>query len=299
MSERAMVFDVQRFSIHDGPGIRTVVFLKGCSLACEWCQNPEATKAGPEIAYYREHCLPECHACEEVCPEEAILSDPAARVDFARCTACGDCVAVCPTRALRLVGRELSSGELLQELLRDRPFYAASGGGITFSGGEPVLHARFLEEFLPLARGEGLHVTLETAGSYPFELLEPLLPHVDLVLFDLKVVDQERHQRYTSRDNAVILENLRRLLDAGTTLEVRMPVVPGRNADDRNVQETAELLASLGVGRLTLLPYNHLWEAKLPRLGTARAPLHIAAPAPAFYEDLVRRFAERGLAAHL
>jgi pyruvate formate lyase activating enzyme len=299
MAERALVFDVQRFSIHDGPGIRTVVFFKGCSLACEWCQNPEAMSAAPEIAYYAERCLAECHACEGVCRERAILPDPTARVDFARCTACGDCVEVCPTRALRIVGREVSSGELLREVLRDRPFYAASGGGITLSGGEPVLQAAFLERFLPRARAEGLHVALETAGAYPFERLEPLLPGLDLVLFDLKVADPERHRRYTTRDNALILENLRRLLEAAVAVEVRMPVVPERNADDRNVRETAELLASLGVGRLTLLPYNHLWEAKLPRLGTAREPLRIAAPQAAFYEDLARRFAERGLVAGL
>jgi pyruvate formate lyase activating enzyme len=142
-------------------------------------------------------------------------------------------------------------------------------------------------------------VALETAGAYPFERLEPLLPGLDLVLFDLKVADPERHRRYTTRDNALILENLRRLLEAAVAVEVRMPVVPERNADDRNVRETAELLASLGVGRLTLLPYNHLWEAKLPRLGTAREPLRIAAPQAAFYEDLARRFAERGLVAGL
>jgi pyruvate formate lyase activating enzyme len=299
LPHQAVVFDVQRFSLHDGPGIRTVVFFKGCALACDWCHNPEALHAAPELAYYEEQCLEGCTRCEDVCPEGAILPRRSDRVDFARCTACGKCVEVCPGRALRLVGRHWTAPELLEEVLRDRPFYESSGGGVTLSGGEPVLHAAFLGELLPLLRAEGVHVALETCGAYPFDMLAPLLPCIDLVLFDVKLVDAERHARHTGRENAGILHNLERLLCEEVPVEVRMPVVPGRNDDDANVADTAALLARHGIGSLTLLPYNHLWEAKLPRLGTARAPLGIRPPGDDFYRRIQGEFARHGVAARI
>lgn len=295
----AVVFDVQRFSVHDGPGIRTVVFFKGCGLACAWCQNPEALRAAPELAYYADRCLEGCTLCVPLCPEQALRDARAERVDFARCTACGACVDACPSGALRQIGRRIGVDGLLAELLRDRPFYEASGGGVTFSGGEPVLHAAFLADLLPRARSEGLHLALETSGHYPFALLEPLLPWLDLVLYDLKVMDPAAHARLTGHDNAHVHDNLRRLLARGAPVEVRMPVVPGSNTDEDNVAATARLLAGLGVGAITLLPYNHLWEAKLPRLGTARRPLGIRPPDPGFYAALQRTFARHGLAAQL
>ena len=242
-SDTAVVFDVQRFSIHDGPGIRTVIFFKGCAMDCVWCQNPEAVDAAPELAYYPERCLVGCVACVAACPETALRAAITDRVDWTRCTVCGDCVAVCPADALRVVGREWTADDLLVEVARDHRFYEASGGGITLSGGEPVLHSAFLQEFLPLARLRGLHVALETAGLYPFALLAPLLPLVDLVLFDLKVMDASTHQRLTAQDNDQILSNLRRLCAAGPPLDVRMPVVPDTNTDDANVAATARFLA--------------------------------------------------------
>jgi pyruvate formate lyase activating enzyme len=295
----ALVFDVQRFSLHDGPGIRTVVFFKGCALACAWCQNPEAMRAGPELAYYEEECVDGCSLCVDVCPEDAIRRQRAARVDFERCTGCGLCVEACPGLALRAVGRPRSARELLDEVLRDRPFFESSGGGLTLSGGEPVLQSAFLRELLPLARAEGLHVAVETSGAYPFALLEPLLPWLDLVLFDVKLVDADRHERATSRRNEHVLANLRELARRRVPLEVRLPVVPGWNTDAENVAATARLLAGLGVGSITLLPYNHLWEAKLPRLGQERRALGILPPDDAFYERLRDEFARGGLAARL
>jgi len=295
----AVVFDVQRFSIHDGPGIRTVVFFKGCSLSCVWCQNPEAMRAAPEIAYSEARCLEGCAECLDACPEDAILSQRPSRVDFARCTACGRCAQVCPTGALRCVGRSLTAPELLEELLRDRTFFETSGGGVTFSGGEPVLHAAFLQELLPLVRSEGLHAAIETGGAYAFALLEPLLPHLDLVLFDVKLARAERHARFTGRDDVEILDNLGRLVRAGVCVEVRMPVVPGFNTDEENVAATARRVAGLGLGRVTLLPYNHLWEAKLPTLGTQRRPLGVRPPDDAFYRRLQADFARHGLDARI
>lgn len=294
---RAMVFDVQRFSIHDGPGIRTVVFFKGCSLDCAWCQNPEAVEPRPELAYYAERCLPDCEACVATCAEQALRPQRAGRVDFARCTACGDCLDACPAAALTLVGRRLTPAALLEEVRRDDAFYASSGGGLTLSGGEPLLQADFLAHFLPLARAAGLHVAVETAGNYPFARLAPLLPLVDLVLFDLKLAEPRRHARHTGRDNRLVLGTLRELLARGAPLQVRMPVVPGTNTDAADLAAMADLLRDLGLRELVLLPYNHLWEAKLPRLGSARRPLGVAPPPPAFYADLRRDLRARGIEA--
>jgi pyruvate formate lyase activating enzyme len=297
--DTAVVFDVQRFSIHDGPGIRTVVFFKGCALACEWCQNPEALLFAPQIAYNEEQCLAGCRACVAACDEEAARPQRTNRLDFARCTACGDCVAVCPTGALRSLGRDVEAAELLAEVQRDAPFYAASGGGITLSGGEPVLQAHFLGEFLPQAAAAGLHVALETAGAYPFDLLERILPWLDLVLFDVKLIDAFRHRRFTGRGNDQILANLRQLLATDTAVEVRMPVVPNRNTDAASADAMAAFLTGIGVGEITLLPYNHLWEAKLPRLGIDRPPLGIRPPDDACYTELQAELARHGLAARI
>lgn len=295
----ATIFDVQRFSVHDGPGIRTVVFFKGCALACEWCQNPEAIRAAPELSYDEARCLEQCTRCTSLCPENAIHGCRGDRVDFSRCTACGQCVTECPSEALRLIGRTWTTEDLSEALLRDRPFYESSGGGITLSGGEPVLHSRFLERLLPLVKREGVHVTLETCGAYPFALLEPLLPAIDLILFDFKVADAGRHRALTGRTNEQILANLACLLASDMPIDVRMPVVPGRNDDASNISASAARLAELGVSSLTLLPYNPLWEAKLARLGGGRRPLGIPSPRDGFYADMVDAFARRGISASI
>lgn len=293
--DEAIVFDIQRFSIHDGPGIRTTVFFKGCALACAWCHNPEALHAAPEIIYDAERCLEGCDSCRDVCPMDAIRPERVDRVDFARCTGCGDCVDPCPSAALRLIGRSWNVPDLLAAVLRDRAFYESSGGGVTFSGGEPVLQHLFLRELLPRLRDEGLHVAIETCGAYPFELLEPLLAWIDLVLYDVKVIDPVCHARFTTRDNARILENLAELSRRDVPIELRMPVVPGWNTDSANLQATASLLSELGVPSLTLLPYNHFWEAKLPRLGTDQQPLRIRTPDDDFYSRLREEFESHGI----
>jgi len=293
--DSATIFDVQRFSIHDGPGIRTVVFFKGCALDCAWCHNPEAVRPSAELAYWSDRCLAGCRECLQSCPENAIFDRVDGRVQWPRCTHCGDCVPACPTDALVLIGREMGCEELLAEVLKDRDFYQTSGGGVTFSGGEPVLHSAFLRTFLPQARREGLHLAIETSGAIPWQLLEPLLPSLDLVLYDLKVMDAAEHERLTGKDNGEILQILRRLLAGNVPVEVRMPVVPGCNTDDRNVRATAEFLRGLGVERISLLPYNHLWEAKLRALSTARSPMGIRAPEAGFYDDLKARFESQGI----
>jgi pyruvate formate lyase activating enzyme len=251
------------------------------------------------MAYYVERCLPDCDACLTSCPATALRAARARRVDFDRCTACGHCADVCPTAALTLVGRAATPQALLDEVLKDRAFYTSSGGGVTLSGGEPVLQADFLGCFLPLARAAGLHVALETAGNYPFARLAPLVPRLDLVLFDLKMADARRHAQHTGRDNRQVLATLRALLARGAPVQVRMPVIPGLNTAAQDLAAMARLLHDLGLNELVLLPYNHLWEAKLPRLATIRRPLGIAPPEASFYAALQRDLGAHGIDAHL
>lgn len=301
--QQGLVFDVQRFSIHDGPGIRTVVFFKGCGLDCKWCQNPEGRRRVPELSYHADRCVAGCSACVQACPEQALLDRVDDRVRWAACTHCGACIDPCPSGALEIVGELRTVDDLLGEILLDQPFHAASGGGLTLSGGEPVLHAAFLAQLLPKARAAGLHVALETGGQYRFEALEGLLPLLDLVLYDVKAGGRERHLKLVGHDDRQIQDNLRRLLRAapghGVEVEVRMPVVPGLNDGDESVEILATELSELGVEALTLLAYNHLWEAKIPRLDTPRVALGIGARDRAYYEELADRFSRLGIAARL
>lgn len=296
-SDRAIVFDVQRFSIHDGPGIRTVVFFKGCALDCAWCHNPEAVRPGIELAYWSDRCLGGCHECVAACPENAIADRVDNRIDWSRCTHCGICAPECPADALTMIGREIGCDELLAEVVKDRDFYQTSGGGVTLSGGEPALHSAFLSNFLPRARHEDLHLAIETSGSTPWQLLEPLLPSLDLVLYDLKVMDPAAHERLTGKTNAGIHQTLRRLLAANVPVEVRMPVVPGCNTGDDNVRATCDFLRELRIDGIWLLPYNHLWEAKLRALSSARPPMGIRPPEADFYKELSARFGACGIRA--
>ena len=301
-AEEAVVFDVQRFSVHDGPGIRTVVFFKGCGLDCRWCQNPEGRRATPELSYRVDRCIPGCRECVDSCPVAAIADRVADRIDWSACTHCGECVEPCPSGALEQVGQRWTPEALLEAVLADMPFYRRSGGGLTLSGGEPVLHAPFLARFLPLAKAAGLHVVLETGGQVRFDQLEPLLGWIDRVLFDVKAGGRARHRSLVGHTDEQILANLRALLErgaAGPEVEVRMPVVPGLNDGDESVAGIAARLRELGRLELTLLPYNDLWEAKLPHLDTPRAALGIRARPRADYDELIERFAGHGILARM
>jgi pyruvate formate lyase activating enzyme len=294
MAHTATVVDIQRFSLHDGPGIRTTVFFKGCVLRCAWCQNPESLRPAPEMAYYRERCASEWR-CAAVCPRGAILADPHQRVDFANCDACGRCVEACGHDALRLVGRRFDVATLAREILKDRDFFRDSGGGVTLSGGEPMMQAAFLQRLLPLLAAEDLHVTMQTCGMFPWARMEPLLPHLDLVQFDLKHMDSAAHERLTGAGNAPILDNFARLARSGVRLEARMPMIPGLNDDPENIRAVARFLARHGHSTLRCLPYHDLGEAKLPRLAPILAPLGRASLLPPALEPIARRFGEEGI----
>jgi pyruvate formate lyase activating enzyme len=263
------VFDIKRYSIHDGPGIRTTVFLKGCSLRCLWCHNPESVDPGPELMHWPGRCA-RCHACLEACPKGAVAKDStgAVVVDRAGCDLCGKCAEACLYDAMQIIGREMSVDEVLEEAGKDLVFYEQSGGGVTLSGGDPFVQPVFAGAILDACRRRGIRTALDTAGVSSDGALDRLAAKTDLVLFDLKVMDDARHREFTGVSNAPILDNLKRLAAGKTEVWVRIPLVAGVNDDDGNVRRTIAFLVSLKtVRRVGILPYHSGGLEKARRIG--------------------------------
>lgn len=291
---RATVFDIQRFSIHDGPGIRMTIFFKGCPLRCRWCQNPESHKPDIEVAFYKERCA-FCFACRDVCSENAILKSEGVRIDFDRCNACGKCVSECMNNALRLVGKTWDASALLDEILKDKDFFDDSDGGITLSGGEPSLYSAFLREFLPLVKKMGIHVNMETSGMFKWDNIEPILPFLDLIFYDLKLMDSKMHQAYTGVDNRIIMENLKKLAVTFTNLTARMPVIHTINDTPVNISSTAGFLKENSLQSIHLLPYHNFGEAKLARIKTDLEPLNLSTGNGDYLLSAKSRFEDHGI----
>lgn len=263
-----LTFNIQQFSTEDGPGIRTTVFMKGCLLRCAWCHNPEGLRPTPELMWYDVRCIA-AQDCLRVCSENALaLTSEGMRIDRERCTVCGACAQVCPAAALEVIGRRWTPDELMVELVKDRIFFETSGGGITFSGGEPMMQADFLSELLPRCQEAGLHVALDTCGAVPWERYEQVLPWVDLVLYDLKIMDAELHMVATGLANDGILENARRIAAAGKPMWIRTPIIPGYTADFVNVRAIGRFIQNAlpTVQRWDLLAYTNLGQPKYHRL---------------------------------
>jgi pyruvate formate lyase activating enzyme len=247
--ETGIIANIQRFSLHDGPGIRTTVFLKGCPMTCKWCHNPEMIAIGPELHKIESRCI-RCGACIEVCTREN--SQP-----IVNCKLCGACVEQCPTGSRQIMGETVSVGDLLKKVLRDRIIYDESGGGVTFSGGEPLRQPDFLLELLRTCRTEGLHTAVDTCGYATFEYIENSAPYTNLFLYDLKLMDTEKHIQWTGVSNKLILENLRKLNHIHHNIWIRIPVIPGINDKHEELNAIARFLSSLsGIRQVNLLPYH-------------------------------------------
>jgi len=289
-SVKGRVFNLQRYSLHDGPGIRTTVFLKGCPAHCLWCHNPESQAFGPEVVKIETRCAG-CGTCAAVCPHGA--PPPGSGL----CTACGECIEACPAGARELAGREITVNEVMDEVRRDRIFFQESGGGVTFSGGEPLAQLGFLRALLAASRAHDLHTAVDTCGFAPPDDLLGLVPLVDLFLFDVKLVDDARHREMTGLPTGPILANLRALVAAHPSVWVRVPIVPGHTDDDEGVDAIAEIVAGLtGVRQVSLLPYHGSGAAKARRLGRPSPLESLAPPSPERMEALAGLFRNRGLA---
>jgi pyruvate formate lyase activating enzyme len=272
--DRGLVFNIQKFSLHDGTGIRTLIFLKGCPLTCGWCANPEGQSRRPELAFNLERCIGvgECGLCLEPCGHEAIkpTDDGKIAIDRKLCSECGDCVETCPSRALELFGDYMSVEDALKVVEEDSAFYARSGGGLTLSGGEPLLQADFAIRLLKTARDRGIDTAIETTGHCAWDSLEAACHSANQIFYDVKSLDSEKHTRETGVDNGLILENLRKLRERFPELAVtaRTPIVPGFNDLPEDVEAIGKYLQSLpGDVKHELLPYHGFGEPKYGQLG--------------------------------
>jgi len=261
----AIVFNIQRHSIHDGPGIRTNVFLKGCPLSCIWCCNPESIKKEIEIGFDRSKCI-KCKKCIEKCKFDAINpnidDEEGYKIDDSKCVVCGKCIEVCPTSALSFVGRKITVDELLNEIESDNIFYKTSSGGVTFTGGEPLLQIDFIEEILKKTYENNISSSVETCGNVPWENFERIIPYVDFFLYDLKHMDTKTHKKYTGSENNLIISNLRKLSEKTDNIILRIPLIPGINDDDSNIKGIIKLVSDLNINEINLLPYHRLGIGK-------------------------------------
>lgn len=271
-----IVFNVQRFTIHDGPGMRTEFFLKGCPLRCRWCSNPESQQLQPEVGVYRQKCIGRrvCNACAEACPEGKELFrftvGKLAGIDRTRCTGCLRCLPECPSDSLKRWGEKMSIEDCMTLIRRDRGYYERSGGGVTVSGGDPLLQADFVAALFRACRAEGIHTCCESTLHGPWREVEKLLPVTDLFISDLKHMDSAVHREYCGAGNEVILQNLERLTAAGRALILRIPVIPGVNDDAENIRASADFIQERLHGRLRtlqLLSFMRLGEEKYRSLG--------------------------------
>lgn len=265
---KGYVFDIQRYSIHDGPGIRSTVFLKGCPLTCIWCSNPESQKQIPQLIYLKHLCS-RCHKCVEICPNNAIRVLPAGDLEIDRnlCVGCGFCVDICPAEARQVSGKLMSVGEVIGIVKRDALFYTNSGGGVTFSGGEATAQPDFLLALLKECKKNGLHTTLDTCGFVRWGILEPILGYVDLVLFDVKQTNAKKHQQYTGVSNKLIFENAKRIVSKNIPVILRAVLIPGCNDSDDDIRSLAEFALDLGGPEINLMLYHKLGLKKYESLG--------------------------------
>lgn len=293
---RGLVTDFKRFAVHDGDGIRTTVFLKGCPLKCVWCHNPEGISPKPQLSFYPEKCV-KCGECARVCPSGAQKIDGSLRrtLDRSKCLLCGGCESACPVGALRLNGRLMGVAEVIKIVAEDKIFYN-NGGGMTLSGGEPTMQPEFALALLTAAKADGINTALDTCGFAEREIYARLLPAVDTFLYDVKHITREGHIRCTGRPNEKIIENLRFLSDSGAKIEVRIPLVPGYNDDAQTLNGIGRMLSSVNIAKARLLPYHAFARSKYEALGMADTLPDAAMPTGAELEAAARLLRGYGIA---
>jgi pyruvate formate lyase activating enzyme len=295
---KGVVFNIQRYSIHDGPGIRTTIFLKGCPLSCLWCQNPESQSHKLEIFYNEEKCVG-CGRCIAVCPEKAIKMLDNGKTATARklCTGCGKCVEACPENAREHVGKFITVREAFDEAMKDEIFYKRSGGGVTLSGGDPFAQPEFSAGILKLCKEAGVHTAVDICGYTQWKIMEPIMPYVDLVLYDLKHMDSAEHRKLTGVPNNLILENIKKIHKLNKTIFIRIPVIPGLNDSIQNIEATADFIVKeLDPSvQVNILPFHRLGESKLVQLEKPFVRLTAEPPDENYMTHLKEVLEARGL----
>lgn len=286
---KGVLFDIKKYAIHDGPGIRTTVFFKGCPLRCSWCHNPESWDPRPELMVRPVRCV-RCGRCVEVCPNQANeLQENRIERDPGRCRVCGACIEACPADGREIVGREITAGQVLRDIEKDAVFYDQSGGGVTFSGGEPLLQPDFLTALLTLCKSRGFHTAVDTSCYAGAEIISQIADLADLFLCDLKHMDPEKHREFTGQDNVLILDNLRLIGGLAREMIIRIPIIPGFNDRAEDIESIGTFIKSLKiVKQIDLLPYNSGGTAKAERLGKGQEVLKTVRPD----DQQIRKFSE-------
>lgn len=280
----SLLFNVQKFSLHDGPGIRTTVFFKGCPLKCRWCHNPEGLSNKIEILFNQDKCTL-CGECIKRCPKSAIqIINNRIETDMTKCCFCDECTHYCVNRAREIAGKEYSIDELLKIILKDKIFYEESNGGVTLSGGEPVMQIDFVEELLKRLKQENIHTAVDTSGVMPFEYYERIYKYTDLFLYDIKLIDDDKHKKFTGLSNATILDNLKKLSKIHNNINIRLPIIDGVNsvngvnADDEHINCVINLIKGLGIKKINLLPYHDISRHKYKKLNMEYDGLEMKVP---------------------
>jgi pyruvate formate lyase activating enzyme len=294
--KEGIVFDIKKYAIHDGPGIRTTVFFKGCPLKCRWCHNPEGVAISPEVIYRKDRCIG-CGECINACPEDAITRSPQGMItNPSNCLRCGLCAESCPAEARELIGRVMTVEDVLREIEKDVLFYDESGGGVTFSGGEPLMQPDFLLGLLDASGRLGIHRVVDTTGYADSTLLLEVAEKTELFLYDLKQMDSDKHQKYTGVPNERILNNLELLVNQKAMLKIRVPIIPGVNCDDENIDGLGAFVSTLsGVTDIDVLPYHNTAKNKYRRFGIEDRAGEVLPPSASRIRSIVKRLEGFGL----
>lgn len=295
----ALITNIQKYSIHDGPGIRSTVFFKGCPLLCAWCHNPEDQIFSPELVWQADKCIG-CGACVDICPERALkLESDGLSIDRERCVLCGTCAEACPSLALEMLGKRYTVEQLMAELDKDALFYDQSHGGVTLSGGEPLSQADFAVELLLACRKHGYHTAVDTSGYVPRSVLERVLPHTGLFLYDIKHLDDAQHQRYMGAPLGPVADNLRWLAAHGANIWPRLPIIPGINDGEEEMVAAQVLLRDCGLTEVWLLPYHKMAEAKYARMHLPYALSGLPDASEERMDELARLWQQAGFKANI
>lgn len=286
---KGVIFNIQRYSINDGPGIRTIVFFKGCPMRCAWCENPESIAFKPQIAFHKKKCI-DCGSCQKVCPKGIIDIKRKNRFDWEKCDNCETCVANCTAEALEMIGREKTVDEIMNEIKKDDAFYRKSGGGVTISGGEATSQFEFLQNLLKSLKAEGYHVVIETNGLIEWNKLKKIAPNVDIFYFDIKGIDADHHRQNTNVANAVILKNADKLLKNNYHVVFRIPIIPGINDSSEDISALDKFLGTIGAKEIHLLPYHRFGEDKIETIQSKQKYLGIPSMNRTELEDIKKKF---------